>query len=75
MNGVVVHLKYRKIPGIFFSNKATQGSKPSVRVPNLSGFSGSVSGFLVLLLVSLNQHPAVVKDGEGIKPLAHTGDD
>ena len=46
---------------------------PSNWGPSLSGYSGSVRGFLVLLLVNLNQHQAGA--GEGIGPSADTGDD
>ena len=41
----------------------------------LSRYSGSVCGFLVLLLVNLNQHQSGVEDGEGVRASADTVDD
>ena len=43
--------------------------------PSLSGYSGSAWGFLLLLLVSLNQHQAGAEGGERMIPSVDTGDD
>ena len=43
--------------------------------PSLSGYSGSVRGFLDLLLVDLNQHQAGFQDNEEMRPSADAGDD
>ena len=40
--------------------------------PSLSGYSGSVWGFLVLVLGDWNQHQAGAEDGEGTRPSADT---
>ena len=40
----------------------------------LSGYSGSVSGFLILMLANLNQHQAGAKDSEGMRPSTDAGD-
>ena len=48
---------------------------PSIRGSSLSGYSGSVCGFLVLVMVNYNQDQAGAEDGEGMRPLADTGDD
>ena len=41
---------------------------------NLCGYSGSVSGFLVLMLVNLNQHPPGAEDSEGMRPSTDAGE-
>ena len=48
---------------------------PSYRGPSWSGYSGSVWGFLVLMLVNLNQYQAGAEDCEGMRPSTDTGDD
>ena len=47
---------------------------PSYWGPSLSGYSGSVGGFLVLMLVNLNQHQAGAEDGEGMRPSTDAGE-
>ena len=48
---------------------------PSVWGASLSGYSGSVLGFLPVLLVILNQHQAGAEDGEENRPSAGAGND
>ena len=57
--------------------KAVSGGahcNPSFWGPSLSGSSGSVRGFPVLMLVNLNQHQAGAEDSEGMRPSTDTGE-
>ena len=59
------------------SCKAVSGGahcNPSYWGPSLSGYSGSVCGFLVLMLVNLNQHQARAEDGEVMRPSTDAGE-
>ena len=59
------------------AEKAVSGGahcNPSYWGSSLSGCSGSVLGFPVLMLVNLNQHQAEAEDGEGMRPSTDTGE-